>query len=55
MIVNGTAFFNLPLSPRRFPENILNLTFVLHVYTTDLLKSFLVSMAYDRQEILRKR
>lgn len=54
MIVNGSVFFNLPLSHRKLPENILNLMFMLCVYTTNFLNSFIVAMAYGRGEILRK-
>lgn len=54
MIVNASAFFSLPLSHKRLPENILNLTFMLHVYTTNFMKSFVAAVAYRREVILRK-
>lgn len=55
MTVNGSAFFKFPLGHSRCPEDTLNLMFMLHVYRTKFLKSFLDSMGCDRGKNLKKK
>lgn len=50
----GLHFSNFLLVIGECPENTLNLIFILHVYRTKFLKSFLGSMAYVRGKNLKE-